>query len=247
MIFKKHVRACSPFLLYTIHFVTLFNTRLIQLPSHCLDAAAEGRAVLNEFIHAVNSEAVFAQLHTFCSITPWTLSPAPLHHFSSMTDTSIGVCKPNPRGEFTKRGLAPLKSLVAFPGTLAGSKAHSREQIRATAKPVSAANHPSAGVYGHAFIIHGSVHICGEGQNKGGVCAMLLGLMNEPGMVWLSFLGWDGLGTALGRPRWPSLLMEWGSGCKPYTWLCPGVKSCGLFPESQHYSSLFSVIWFVFD
>lgn len=61
-----------------------------------------------------------------------------------------------------------MKSLAAFPGTSAGSEAHSQEQITSTVKPVSAADHSSAGVYSCPLIIHGSVHICGEGQNKGG-------------------------------------------------------------------------------
>lgn len=63
---------------------------------------------------------------------------------------------------------------------------------------------------------------------------MLSGLMNEPGMVWLSLSGWDGLGTALGRSLWPSLLVEQESGRRLYRWLCPRVKSYGLFPGSQH-------------
>lgn len=56
------------------HSFTTVVTRLIQLPSHCLDAAAMGRAVLNELVHTV-PPAVFAQVCAMCSITLWTLSP----------------------------------------------------------------------------------------------------------------------------------------------------------------------------
>jgi len=63
-----------------------------------------------------------------------------------------------------------------------------------------------------ALIAHGSVHICEEGQNKVEICAVLSGLMNELGMVWLAFPNeWDGVGTALGRPCWPSLLVDRGA------------------------------------
>lgn len=94
------------------HSFTIVDTGLIQLPNHCLDAAAKGRAALNELVHTV-SAAVFAQVCTIGSITLRTLSPALLHHLPGMTGASTGVCKPNPRDY--KARLGPFEGVGSVP------------------------------------------------------------------------------------------------------------------------------------